>query len=208
MYIPPAFREDRLEVLHELMCAHPLATLVVMGADGLTAGHMPLLLKAGDGESGTLQGHFARANPVWHDFNPDIDALAVFQGPQHYVTPSWYPSKAEHGKVVPTWNYAVVHAHGRLTIFEDTAWLTDHLNALTATQETPRDLPWAVSDAPADYLEKQLKGIVGFEIPIRRLEGKWKMSQNRGEADRRGVVDGLEAERTESAAEVARNIPV
>lgn len=207
MYQPPHFREDRTEVMQDLMCAHPFATLIVVGADGLVANHFPLFLRPDEGRYGTLQGHMAKANPAWQGIDPAVDALAVFQGPQHYVTPSWYPSKAEHGKVVPTWNYAVVHAYGPMTVFDDPAWLAAHLNALTSTQESERETPWSISDAPADYLEKQMKGIVGFEIPIRRLEGKWKMSQNRNPADRQGVIEGLTAEGGDAAGQIARIIP-
>lgn len=192
--------------MQDLIRAHPFATLVAVGTAGLVANHFPLMLRPDAGEFGMLQGHMAKANPAWQGIDPELDTLAIFQGSHHYVTPSWYPSKAAHGKVVPTWNYAVVHAYGPVRIMDDPTWLAAHLKALTSTQESGRETPWEMSDAPADYLEKQIKGIVGFEIPIRRLEGKWKMSQNRNADDRHGVVEGLAAEGTEMADEVARNI--
>lgn len=206
MYQPPHFQEDRPEILQGLMRSHPFASLIAIGKEGLLANHFPLFLQVDDAGYGALQGHMAKANPLWSDYDPGSDVVAIFQGPQAYVTPSWYPSKTEHGKVVPTWNYAVVHAHGRLTVKDDADWLRAHLDALTATQEAGREAPWASTDAPAEFIEKQLKGIVGFEIAISRLEGKWKMSQNRAETDRLGVVSGLRAEGTEQAAEVARNV--
>lgn len=210
MYRPKHFSEDRIDVMHDVMRAHPFATLISVGADGPEANHIPFALEPGeDGTPGTLRAHVARPNPLWseNDPDPDADVLIVFQGPEHYVTPSWYPSKAEHGKVVPTWNYIIVHARGTMRAIQDTDWLLAHLNALTDHQETGRDTPWAVADAPADYLEKMVGGIVGLEIPIRSLEGKWKMSQNRNAADRAGVVDGLIAEGNDAAAEVATKIP-
>ncbi len=195
MYDVAAFREDRVEVMHALIQAHPLATLVTMGAQGLEANHIPFLIdsaSASDGAFGTLRGHVARANPVWRSFNADVDVLAVFQGPQGYITPSWYPSKAQHGKVVPTWNYAVVHAHGPLKIVDDAEWLRTLVTRLTRSQESSRAKPWQVTDAPPDYINTMLKAIVGIEIPVRRLQGKWKMSQNRLPQDRDGVIAGLE----------------
>jgi transcriptional regulator len=197
MYEVKAFREDRVEVMHALISAHPLATLVVMTAQGLEANHIPLLVDpapAPGREYGTLLGHVARGNPLWRNFNTDKEALAVFQGPQGYVTPAWYPSKAQHGKVVPTWNYATVHAHGPLVIHDDGEWLRQLVTRLTQSQESPREKPWAVTDAPADYLDTMLKAIVGIEIPIRRLQGKWKMSQNRLPQDRDGVINALVAQ--------------
>ena len=197
MYDVAAFREERIEVLHALIKAHPLATLVVTTAQGLEANHIPMLIDpepAPDREFGTLRGHVARANPVWRTFNANTEALAVFQGPQGYVTPSWYPSKAQHGKVVPTWNYAVVHAHGPLKIYEDAEWLRALVTRLTESQESQREKPWQVTDAPGDYVNTMLKAIVGIEIPIRRLQGKWKMSQNRLPQDREGVMGALQAQ--------------
>lgn len=190
MYNPAHFREERLPVLHQLIRQHPLAALVTVGPEGLVANHIPMEIDPAGGALGTLRGHVARANPVWQAAR-DAEALAIFQGPQGYITPAWYPAKAEHGKVVPTWNYAVVHAHGPLRPIDDPAWLRAFVERLTDTHERGRPKRWHVSDAPDDFIERQLQGIVGIEIPISRLEGKWKMSQNRSAADRAGVVHGL-----------------
>ncbi len=192
MYDVEAFREDRVDVMHALIRSHPLATLVTHTMQGLEANHIPLLIDPGPSPSGTLRGHVARANPVWRTFHAGTEVLAVFQGPQGYITPSWYPSKAQHGKVVPTWNYAVVHAHGTLKIIEDAEWLRKLVTRLTASQESPRAKPWQVTDAPANYIDTMLKAIVGIEIPVTRMQGKWKMSQNRLQQDREGVIRGLE----------------
>lgn len=207
MYQPPAFKEDRVDVMHHLIEAHPFATLACLVDGALTANHIPLMLHAELGEKGTLRGHVARANPIWKDFDADVDVIAVFQGVQHYITPSWYPTKKEHEKVVPTWNYAVVHAHGPMCVFKEVDWLRTQVESLTDQQETSRDEPWAVTDAPADFVDRQLRGIVGIEIPIARLEGKWKLSQNRAEEDRRGVIDGLGEESAPEASRMAKLIP-
>ncbi len=191
MYLPPLFREESVAVMHALMQAHPLATLVTVSAEGITANHIPMLVDPEPLPSGTLLGHVARANPVWREFSPEIPALAIFSGPEHYISPSWYPSKQEHGRVVPTWNYAAVHAYGRLEIHEDAEWLRDLVTRLTSTHEAEFEEPWQVGDAPSDYVDGLLKAIVGIEIRIERLEGKWKMGQNRPPADRRGTVAGL-----------------
>jgi transcriptional regulator len=200
MYDVEAFREERVEVLHALIKAHPLATLVVDTAHGLEANHIPLLIDAEPAPFGVLRGHVARANPVWRLFKAGTEAIAVFQGAQGYITPSWYPSKPRHGKVVPTWNYAVVHAHGPLRIVDDAEWLRQLVTRLTAHQESARENPWHVTDAPSDYVNSMLKAIVGIEIPVTRLQGKWKMSQNRLPQDRDGVMAGLE----ESGDEASR----
>jgi transcriptional regulator len=202
MYQPPAFREDRPEVLHALMRAHPLGLLVTIAANGLVANAIPFVLDT-TSERGTLKGHLARANPQWRDFDASHEALVIFQGPQRYITPSWYATKRETGKVVPTWNYATVHAYGPLVVRDDRDWLAQQIRELTAMQETPRDAPWAVSDAPADFIASQIKGIVGLEIPISRIEGKWKVSQNRPEADREGVIAGLYGEGGDAAGAMA-----
>ena len=194
MYQPPLFREDRLDVQHALIRAHPLGLLVTDGPGGLVANPIPFLLDDGAGPFGTLRGHVARANPQWREHDPDKDALVVFQGVERYITPSWYATKRETGKVVPTWNYAIVQAHGRIRVVDDREWLARQVTALTATQEAGRDTPWAVSDAPEAFVAGQLKGIVGIEIEIAWIEGKWKVSQNRPAADRAGVVEGLTAE--------------
>lgn len=191
MYQPSHHREDRLEIQHALIRAHPLGTLVTMTKAGLVANALPFILDSSQGPNGTLQAHLARANSQWRDCDPGVDALVIFQGPESYITPSWYATKQETGKVVPTWNYAIVQASGPMRTIEDRDWLAVQTAALTATQEGARAEPWAVSDAPPAFVEAQIKGIVGIEIPISRIEGKWKVSQNRPEADRRGVVEGL-----------------
>jgi transcriptional regulator len=191
MYNPPHFKEERVEVLHELIRRHPLATLVTLGPDGLTANHIPLEIDPEPAPFGTLRGHVARANPVWRIRAADVDTLVIFSGPQRYITPAWYATKQVSGKVVPTWNYVVVHAHGPLHVIDDRAWLRSFVTRLTDRHESARAEPWRVTDAPADFVDKQLAGIVGIEVPVRRLEGKWKVSQNRDPADRAGVVAGL-----------------
>lgn len=190
MYCPAIFREERLDVLHGLVAAHPLATLVTAGSGGLTVNLIPFSLHAG-GEQGILRAHLARANRQLDALREGAEALVVFQGPQCYVTPSWYPAKAEHGKVVPTWNYAMVQVRGVPRVIDDVAWLQKQVDQLTDHLERGRQPPWKTSDAPDDYIAAQLKGIVGVEIPIHSIEGKWKVSQNRLPADRQGVIDGL-----------------
>ena len=193
MYLPTLFQEARVPVLHALIRRHGLAVLVTMGPDGLTADHIPMELDPEPPPLGTLRGHVARANPVWRTASRDVEALAIFQGPDHYVSPAWYPTKRETGKVVPTWNYAVVHAHGPLRIVEEAAWLRRLVEQLTNRFEAGRAQPWHVTDAPEDFVATQLKAIVGIELPLTRLRGKWKVSQNRMAADRSGVVEGLRA---------------
>jgi len=203
MYRPPLFREDRLEVQHALMCAHPLGLLISTGPNGLTANAIPFVLHADASERGTLRCHVARANPHWRELDPSRECLTVFQGPQIYVTPSWYETKRESGKVVPTWNYATVHAWGRPRVIDDVDWLRRNVEDLTNANENAFSTPWKVDDAPADFIHMQLKAIVGIEIPIDRIEGKWKVSQNRPEADRAGVVSGLRAQGTGTSAVMA-----
>jgi transcriptional regulator len=210
MYQPDHFRVDDLPQLHALMRARPLAALVSNGPLGLYATHLPTVLKD-DGPFGTIECHLARANPHWKDLAAGEEALMIFQGPQGYITPNWYASKAEHGKVVPTWNYAAVHGHGRPEVVQDKDWLRRHVGELTAQQEANESRPWLVSDAPESFVAVMLRGIVGFRFPITRLEGKWKMSQNREVKDREGVVRGLgsrgEGDDPEIAAAVARHVP-
>lgn len=192
MYIPRAFEEKRLPVLHELIRSQPFCSLITMGASGLFASHIPMVLHGDQGSFGILHGHLSRANMQWRDFDPGVEALAIFSGAHHYISPSWYPEKSEHGKVVPTWNYAVVHAYGNLRTIENAEWLSAHLRELTDRQESATPAPWEITDAPADFIESLMKGIVGLELTITRLEGKWKVSQNRSERDRQGVIEGLE----------------
>lgn len=192
MYLPAQFAEPDLAVQQQLMAQQPLATLVWLSPQGLSAEHIPLVWSAGPGPLGTLFGHVARANPLWQELPADNEVLLIFQGPQHYITPSWYASKRETGKVVPTWNYAVVHAWGRLQVRDDPVWLRRQLTALTDHNEAAFAEPWAVADAPHDYTEKLLAAIVGIEIPISRSQGKWKVSQNQPPANQAGVIAGLQ----------------
>jgi len=178
--------------MHALMRARPFAALVSSSANGLYGTHLPTVLKD-DGANGLIECHLARANPHWKDLAEGNEALMIFQGPEGYITPNWYPSKAVHGKAVPTWNYAVVHAYGRPAVVQDKDWLRRHVTELTTQQEASEAQPWAVSDAPENYVDVMLRGIVGFRFAITRLEGKWKMSQNREMPDRQGVVAGLTA---------------
>lgn len=193
MYLPPHFREDRLDVQHELIRRHPLATLVTAGPTGLIANLLPCLIDT-RGEFGTLRAHLSRGNPQWRELAEVDDCLLVFQGPQAYVTPSWYPSKQDTGAVVPTWNFVTVQAWGRPRLIEDATWLGRQIRDLTDMQEQGRQQPWQVGDAPEPFVAGMMRGIVGVEIPIRRIEGKWKVSQNRSADDRRGVMEGLRAE--------------
>lgn len=194
MYRPPAFREDRLDVLHAFIRAHPLGMLVSAGLGGLMANPIPFLVDPAATEKGLLRAHLAKANDQLAALRQGAEVMVLFQGPDAYVTPSWYASKREHGKVVPTWNYATVHAWGTPRVIDDETWLRGQIGDLTLSQEAGREHPWRVDDAPADFLAGQIKGIVGLEIPIARIEGKWKVSQNRSAADRQGVIDGLRQE--------------
>lgn len=187
MYLPAHFEQKDPHALRALMREHPLATIVSVADDGPTADHVPLEF---DADAQVLRGHVARANPLWRAA-AGARVLAIFHGAQSYVTPSWYPSKAATHKVVPTWNYAVVHAHGTLRAVDDAPWLHDFVSALTAQHEAARETPWAVGDAPADYVQQMLRAIVGIEIAVERLVGKWKVSQNRSTDDRHGVAEGL-----------------
>jgi transcriptional regulator len=203
MYVPRHFAETRVEVLHELIRRHPLGTLVVAAADGLEASHVPFEIDPEPAPFGTLRCHVARANPIWQQISADRPVLVVFQGEEGYVSPSWYVGKQENGKVVPTWNYAAVHAYGIANTVQDAAWLRRMVEDLTNRHEQGRADPWHVSDAPADYVEKLLGAIVGIEIPVTRMLGKWKFSQNRSAADRQGVITGLERDGTAPQVDVA-----
>jgi transcriptional regulator len=203
MYVPPHFAENRAEILQAAIRESGLATLVTLGSDGIEASHVPMLLDAAPGALGTLHGHVAKANPQWRRAVAGVAALAIFLGPDAYVTPSWYATKRATGKVVPTWNYVAIHAYGELSFFDDPDRLLNLVTRLTEGREARREEPWAVTDAPADFIRGQLKGIVGFELPIARLEGKWKMSQNRPAEDRAGVIGGLTREGGPDEAAVA-----
>ena len=208
MYMPRHFEETRPEVLHELVRSHPLGLLITQDADaGLSANPVPFLLEHDEAGRAVLRAHVARANPVWQAARRDVESLVVFQGPQAYVSPGWYATKAEHGKVVPTWNYVAVHAYGSAEFFEDADRLLDVVTRLTALYEGPREKAWQVSDAPADFIKAQLRGIVGFRMPITRIDAKKKMSQNRKLEDRAGVIAGLDASDRPSDREVAAMIP-
>lgn len=191
MYVPSHFEEKRIDVLHDLIHAHPFGMLVTLDADGLNANHIPFELDPDPAPFGTLRTHVARGNPVWRDFSPDVDALIVFQGAQSYISPSWYASKQENGKVVPTYNYMVVHAYGAMQVVEDPVRLRGLLERLTNRFEATQPAPWMLADAPGDFIEKLLPAIVVIEVPIAKLIGKWKASQNRSEMDRAGVAGGL-----------------
>jgi transcriptional regulator len=203
MYIPKQFEEPRVDVMHELIRARPLATLVTLSAGGLNANHIPLHLLESPAPFGTLQGHVARANPVLSDLEKNIEVLAVFHGPDAYITPSWYVTKKETGKVVPTWNYAVVHAYGYLRVVDDAAWLRAQLEALTAHNEASFPERWAVSDAPREFTERLIANIVGFEMVISRLSGKWKVSQNQPQQNQASVIEGLKASGQQESSAMA-----
>lgn len=207
MYTPRAFALDDLPELHQLIQHTRLAQLVTFGEQGLLASHLPLLLNPDDGPNGTLYGHLAKANPQWRDLQNGREALLIFAGAEAYVSPAFYPSKAEHGKVVPTWNYIAVHAYGTADVFSDAERLLGVVSALTDRHETGRTQPWKVSDAPADYIDGMLKAIVGFALPIERLIGKRKLSQNRSPADVAGVREGLAASTDVRDQSLARYIP-
>ena len=200
MYLPTHFSETRPAVLRAFVRDHPLGLLVTQNRSGdVDANSIPFVLDAEGDAAGVLRAHVARANPLWQTARDDVDALVVFQGPHGYVSPAWYPSKAEHGKVVPTWNYVMVQARGRLRAIDDRAWLRDFVSRLTDRHERGRSDPWAVSDAPADFVETMLGAIVGIEITLTSLVGKWKVSQNRSAADRAGVVEGIAREHGDAA---------
>jgi transcriptional regulator len=207
MYQPDHFRVEDVAEMHALMRARPFAALISGGPAGLYASHLPTVLKD-EGSHGTIECHLARANPHWKELAEGNEALMIFQGPEGYITPNWYPSKTAHGKVVPTWNYAVVHAYGRPEVMSDRDWLHRHVGELTAQQERSEAAPWALSDAPDKYVEVMLRGIVGFRFAIARLEGKWKMSQNRPAADRLGTIAGLAGSPKPGDLEVAEAMRV
>ena len=206
MYTPPAFAQIDLATIHGMIRATGLATLVTMTEQGLIGTPLPLILKESEGPCGTLYGHVARPNPQWK-LAPQAEALVIFPGIDAYISPSWYAAKAEHGKVVPTWNYSAVHAYGTPEFFEDPDRLLDVVTALTDQNENSRSAPWAVSDAPEDYIRARLRGIIGLRLEISRLEGKQKFSQDKPEADRAGVAKGLAEESDPAAREMAGQIP-
>lgn len=206
MYVPEHFRETRVEVLQALIDRHPLATLVAMTSEGLTANHIPLQAQLRADGGGLLRGHIARSNSLWRTLENDAAVLAIFAGAENYVSPTWYPSKREHGKAVPTWNYATVHIQGNIRFIDDASWLRDFVVLLTDVHEGGREHRWHVSDAPADYIDGMLRAIVGFEIRVSGIVGKFKGSQNRSAADRAGVNAALRTA-GRSAEEVAELAP-
>jgi transcriptional regulator len=191
MYIPNHFDEPRLDVMQALMLDYPLATLVISSADKVNANHIPLHWVDDGSEYGCLRGHVARANPLWKESEPNNEVLAIFQTENAYISPSWYASKQQTGKVVPTWNYAAVHAYGKLRIIDDSMWIRHQLEAMTAHHEAVFPEPWAVSDAPHDFIEKLIKQIIGIEITVTQLSGKWKVSQNQPAENQDAVIQGL-----------------
>lgn len=203
MYVPQSFKEGRVDVLHDAIRRAGLATLVSLTADGLIASHIPLLLDPEPAPYGTLLGHLARPNPQAQ--GAIGEALAIFLGPDAYITPSWYATKRETGRVVPTWNYVAIHAYGLLEFIDDPVHARDHITRLTRRHEEGRPVPWAPSDAPEDFIAGLVRGIIGFRLTIARLEGKWKMSQNRPLPDRIGAADGLESEGKPEVAALVRS---
>lgn len=203
MYNPAAFAETRVEVLHAFIRQHPLAALITHDSGGLEATHAPMIFDPHPEPHGSLRCHLARANPQWRTLESSPSVLAIFRGAQHYITPSWYVTKKQHGKVVPTWNYVAVHVWGRARLFQEQTALLRHLKELTDRNESAFAQPWSVDDAPKEYIEALSTAIVGVEISIERIEGKWKASQNRPPADRKGVIEGLEALGSPQSLEMA-----
>ncbi|MGH7854421.1 MAG: FMN-binding negative transcriptional regulator [Candidatus Binatia bacterium] len=204
MYVPAHFNEQRPELLQELIRERPLGTLVTLAAEGLNANHVPFEFDAEPAQFGTLRCHVARANPIWRDFSPKVEALVIFQGPKAYVSPAWYPSKQVSGEVVPTYNYMIVHGYGAMKIIHDREWLRGLVTRLTNRFESERAAPWQVTDAPAAFIDKQLGAIVGIEIALTKLIGKWKVSQNRPDMDREGVIESLSKRGDADSAAIAK----
>lgn len=203
MYVPKHHEEKNISILHALVKTHSLAMWATQGDSELLVNHIPFFLDPTRGNLGTLVGHVAKANRVWQSFSTTVNSVLVFQGAETYITPSWYPSKHGHGEAVPTWNYAVVHVHGLPRAIENREWLLQHLNQLTDSHEAEQALPWKVSDAPQEFTERLLRSIVGIEIPIAKIVGKWKVSQNRSEPDKLGIVTGLLARDDQQSKEMA-----
>lgn len=191
MYIPRHFEETRPQVLQSLMRQYPLATVVTRGEGELNANHIPLLFCTQPAPDPVLQGHVARANPILNDLSGGQDGLMIFQGPNAYVSPSWYEEKTLTGKVVPTWNYLAVHVYGTISLHDDPDWLRQHLERLTTEHESEFDAPWRIGDAPSEYITSMLRGIVGIEVAIKRVVGNWKLSQNKAQTDQQTIVAGL-----------------
>ena len=203
MYNPSPFKQQDDQQLKSFIAQYPLATLVSMNSSGLEANHIPLYFVEDESAKPLLRGHIAKANPLWKEVADKSQVLMIFQGPQSYISPNWYPSKKEHGKVVPTWNYAAVHLSGEISFISDNAWKLDMLNTLTNKSERHQPAPWKVADAPEGYVERQMIGIVGIEISLSSMQGKWKMSQNKSDSDHQGVIDGLLESQEPNAGETA-----
>lgn len=205
MYTPRLNREEDLPTIRQFIRENPLCTLVTLTSTGLVASHIPVVLHPGETGCGVLRCHLARANSQWKDFSAEVQALAIFTGPQHFISASWYPGKKTHGEEVPTWNYTAVHAYGNLRIIEDPDWLLAHLKSLTHQSEAIAEVPWKVTDAPPKFIAVQMRNIVGIEIDITRVEGKWKVSQNRNDEDAAAVMAGLQSLNT-PASEAMRKL--
>ena len=199
MLQPPVFREDRIEIMHDMMHKNPFASLISMQEGDIVADHIPLVIHPELSAKGNLRGHITLGNPIVKNLDDTTEVLVMFRGPHHYITPSWYPSKKEHDKVVPTWNYIMVHARGKVKLHKDADWILAHLTELTRRNEKGRDEPWEVSDAPSDFIKRQLRAIVGIEIEISSLQGIWKTSQNKTLEDNKGVCEGLKKESSTEA---------
>ncbi|MDD2814980.1 MAG: FMN-binding negative transcriptional regulator [Thiotrichaceae bacterium] len=208
MYLPKQFEVTDVAVMQQLICDYPLGCVITRHAEEINANHVPLMLLSEPLPLGRLQGHVARANPLLREVQNNPEVLVIFQGAQSYISPAWYPSKRETHQVVPTWNYTAVHAYGSVRLIEDAPWLKSHLAAMTTQHESLFPEPWKLTDAPADYLEKMLKAIVGIEIQITKLQGKWKVSQNRSHQDQQGVIEGLQAEGNQEMAEWVKKYSV
>ncbi len=206
MYIASHFEEKRIDALHRLMQEHAFGVLVTLGTNGVEANHLPFELDPNAGEFGTLRAHVARKNPVWRTFSAAVDALVIFEGPSAYVSPSWYTAKKIAGKVVPTFNYMVAHAYGAMRVIDDPTWLREHVTRLSDKYEQGQSEPWKVSDAPDDYIQKMLAATVGIEIPVARIMGQWKLSQNRSIEDRNGVAINLRAIGSTDATAMATRV--
>jgi transcriptional regulator len=206
MYIPSHFEEKRPDVLHALLREHPFGLLITQHGTRIESNGLPFLLDTDRGPHGTLRAHVARANPVWREARTDAESLVIFQGPQTYISPAWYATKAETGKVVPTWNYVIVEARGRLQVRDDPEWVRRLIGELTQRHESKRAAPWEVDDAPADYVAALVQAIVGIEIELLSLTGKWKASQNRPAADREGVIRGLSALSDDTSRAMAQQV--
>jgi transcriptional regulator len=202
LYTPEHFKQDQIPILHDMIQMTGFCSLVTFGSDGLRASHVPILLDTESGPYGKIYGHLAKANQQWVEADPNVDALVIFTGPDAYISPSWYQTKKTTGKVVPTWNYVAVHAYGKLEIFHDSQRLLSLVTKLTERHESESETPWSVKDAPQAYIQGLLSAIVGFEISILRLEGKWKMSQNQPTENRSGVIEGLRKQNKNSVADI------